>query len=166
MNNDLTQTVFGEQLGYKFTLAETLGFLNKNNLLNIGELAELAISIKSNVAQARACQEGYDLVNGIEIKHGQTHHNPKKTRMVAWLSKKNKTGRMLAIVTESVTNKQYYFDIPHSAYSKVRGNAFVISFKLDGTPIKSNRSYYMPNWWNYEVKDFATLCEIAATHQE
>ncbi len=170
MNNELTQTVFGEQLFIKFTLAEAIGLIHSKNLLNIGELAEKAISIKANVAQARACQEGYDVVNDhgsrLEIKHGQTHLNTRQNGMVAWLSKKNKTAHMLAVITETVTNKQYYFAIPHSAYSQVEGNAFDIIFDLDGSPIKIRPRSSYPSWWQYEVKSFADLCAIAASHKE
>lgn len=169
MNNDLTRTVFGDQLGIQMVFAEAIELIHQHGLLNIGELAEKAISLKSNTQQAQPCQEGFDLVNEygatLEIKHGQTHLNTRNNGMVAWLSKKNKTSQMLAVVTETVSKKQYYFSIPYSAYSQVGGNAFDIVFDLDGTPIKYRpRSRY--NWWRYQVASFDELCQIASGHKE
>jgi hypothetical protein len=164
MDNELTRTVFGDQLGIQFTLAEAINLIHANGLLNIGELAEKAISCKSQLTQAPRCQEGFDFINKngtpIEVKHGQTHKKSNSTQRVAYISKKNKEAHMLAIVTEAVTGKQYYFSIPYHAYKYKDGNAFDITFTESGAPITYRpRSQY--NWWNYEVKSFAELCEIA-----
>jgi len=166
MDNDLTYAVFGNQLGIKFTMAEAISLLHEQGLINIGELAEKAISNKARLEQAPRCQEGYDFINQngvpIEVKHGQTHLTPNGTKMDAWISKRNKTAHILAIVTESVTGKQYYFSIPYKAYSTVNANAFDITFTLSGKPIK-NRPRSRHNWWAYEVESFDALCDIANT---
>jgi hypothetical protein len=79
--------------------------------------------------------------------------------MPAWVSKKNKTGPIAAVVTEQLTGKQYYFFIPESAYSQASANAISVPFNADGTPRKVPRSAtYLPNWWSYEESTFSSLC--------
>lgn len=164
MKNDLTKAVFGNALSKSATLSEHLQMLNDMNLLNIGELAEIAISKTSKVDRCTVNQEGYDLVNGLEIKHAQTHERSAKgNTMSAWISIKNKTGDILAVVSESKTKKQYFFNLPHNYYRSFNANAIGVPFEADGRPRRfQKRSSGFTSPWYYEVSDYKTLCDIAS----
>ena len=124
MKNDLTETVFGKDLDRTFTLAEALDLLSSHNLIDVGELAERAISKKSGVAQCGKNTPGIDLVNGMQIKHAQTNPGNKtyEKRLVAWCSIKNTDAPILLVVTERLTKKQYFFYVPYDAYKYVNAN--------------------------------------------
>ena len=152
MNNELTKTVFGENLDKKFTLSEVLSELNKLDLLNIGELAELAISIGSGVKKCEKLTENIDLESGHQIKHARTHLRP-NGYWIATVSR-NTTAPILLVVSETKTKKQYFFHIPYAAHRHLSGNTIGISFGAHGWPSSGQ-------WWAYEVKSFDKLCEIA-----
>lgn len=162
MKNDLTLAIFGKTaLSTTGTLAEHISMLNKMNLINVGELAELAISKTSNIERCSPCNPGFDLINGIEIKHGQTRSVKYNTR-IAYISIKNKTGPIYAVVTELLTNKLYYFIFPESYYQQYNGNAFQINFHLSGAPKRFRRSQAASQSpWDYEVSSFKELCTLA-----
>ena len=153
MRNALTQTVFGDLLDKQFTLEDALSFLQSKRLLQVGELAELAISIKAGVELCKKNTAGIDTVTGKQIKHAQTQLDTVKKQ--AWISKKNTRAPILAVVTEQLTNEQYYFHIPFKAYDRLYGNAIGIPFHDDGRPYRWN------SWWEYEVGSFEALCELA-----
>jgi hypothetical protein len=148
MKNDLTKAVFGNTLFKTATLSEHLQMLNDMNLLNIGELAEIAISKTSKVDRCAINQEGYDLINGLEIKHAQTHERSAKgNTMSAWISIKNKTGDILAVVSESKTKKQYFFNLPYNYYKSFNANAtYSIHHNL-------NTSAIIFNFWDETTGD-------------
>lgn len=159
MRNILTETVFGEKLNQKMTLCEALTLLQEKELLNAGELAEKAVSMFTGIAQTSRCQSGYDLINGWEIKHGQTHQlatSSTRTAYVAGL--KNKTDTIRVIITEQFTGKLYFFKIPHSAYIPHAKSSISWSFNKHGTPNRIKTSGTRENFWNYEVNTFAELC--------
>ena len=164
MKNELTLAVFGEnKLNETNTLSEHITLLNKLKLINIGELAEIAISKTSNIDRCAPCNEGYDLVNGVEIKHGQTH--PESIRgntLKAWISIKNKTGNIYAVVTETLTAKQYFFRFPTRYYNGFNANAICVPFETNGRPRKfqkRNSSNFNP--WYYEIGSYRELCKLA-----
>ena len=163
MKNELTKTVFGKNLDRTYTLSEAITLLHGMDMFNIGELAERAISKKSKVPQCAKNTPDADLINGKEIKHAQTHpDNPNGNTLPAYFGKKNKQSQILGVVTEQLTSKQYYFNIPYSAYNQASANTLSIPFELDGTPRKEPKAAtYLPNWWDYEVKSFTALCKIA-----
>ena len=157
MNNVLHKTVFGSQLTKTYTLEEILNMLASKQLLNYGELTEQAISKKSKVAQCDKNTPGIDLVSGVQIKYAQTNYNTQSNKGSLWgyISKKKHVETILAVVTETVTNKQYFFEFKHKDYKHINGNTFGIPFELDGTPRRSNY------WWLNEVPSFNCLCELA-----
>ena len=152
MNNDLTRAVFGNNLNKTYTLSDVLSSLNKIDLLNIGELAELAISKKSGVKQCEKLTENIDLESGHQIKHARTHLRT-SGYWIATVSR-NTTAPILLVVSETKTKKQYFFHIPYSAHRHLSGNTIGISFGQYGRPSSGQ-------WWRYEIKSFDELCEIA-----
>jgi hypothetical protein len=158
MKNELTETVFGKKLDQTFTLSEALDLIGSYNLLDIGELAERAISKRSGVAQCSKNTPGIDLESGVQIKHAQTNPNNSTydAQLKAWCSIKNTTAPILLVITERATKRQYFFHIPYLAYSHVSANTIGIPFHRSGLPYRSNR------WWRYEVDSFDTLCELAS----
>lgn len=152
MINDLTKTVFEENLHKEFVLADILSSLNDLDLLNIGELAELAISKKSGIEKCTKLTENIDLVTGVQIKHARTHLRPNGYR-IATVSRKT-TAPILLVVSEMYTKKQYFFHIPYEAHCHLSANTISINFNEFGWPNNGQ-------WWRYEVKSFDELCEIA-----
>jgi hypothetical protein len=153
MRNDLTQTVFGDLLNKKFTLADTLAMLDKMDLLQNGQLAELAISKTSGIAMCGKLTKNIDLVTGKQIKHARTHLRPTGS-WVATISR-NTTAPMLVVIAETNTNKNYYLHIPYKAHSHLLGNTIGINFGSDG-----NR---LDNHWlsSHKVDNYNEFCELA-----
>jgi hypothetical protein len=152
MNNELTRAVFGDNLDKTFTLSDVLSGLNNMDLLNIGELAELAISMRSGIEKCDKLTENIDLKSGYQIKHARTHLRP-NGYWIATVSR-NTTAPILLVISETKTKKQYFFHIPYKAHRHLSGNTIGISFGAHGWPSSSQ-------WWAYEVKSFDELCKIA-----
>lgn len=153
-NNVLFEAIFGDVLQTPMTLAKAIDVLSKHDLINIGELAELAISKKSGVELCVKNTPEVDLVSGVQIKHAQTNPHSASGRLLAHVSIKGTRAPILAIVTERMRNKQYYFYIPYKARSHLCGNTISIPFTDVGYPGGGQ-------WWNYEVESFEALCELA-----
>lgn len=152
MRNELTQTVFGDLLNKKFTLADTLAMLDKMDLLQNGQLAELAISKTSGIAMCGKLTKNIDLVTGKQIKHARTHLRPTGS-WYATISR-NTTAPMLVVISETATGKHYYLNIPYNAHSHMAGNTINISFGRNGTSFNSH-------WWKHKVDSYDELCELA-----
>jgi len=152
MRNALTQTVFGKELDKKYTLADALTKLDKMDLLQNGQLAELAISKTSGVEMCSKLTKNIDLVTGKQIKHARTHLRPTGT-WYATISR-NTTAPMLVVISETNTGKHYYLSIPYNAHSHMLGNTINISFGKDGSGLNSH-------WWRYKVNSYEELCELA-----
>jgi len=151
MKNDLTKSLFGNKLDKTGTLAEHIQMLNEMNLLNIGELAELAISKKSGVKMCDANTPNIDLVSGKQIKHAQTHF--RQGVMIATISRRT-TATMLIVITETKTQKQYFLNIPYAAHKHLNAQTISVYFDKNGKPGQSQ-------WWKYRVDSFKELCELA-----
>jgi hypothetical protein len=156
INKDLFSAVFGDALSNRVTLSRAIEILDERNLINIGELAEQAISIKSNIALCSKNTPEIDLVSGKQIKHGRTNPCTQHTGLKAFCSIKNHTSTILFVATETHTKKEYYFVFPYSSYKKYYGNTISVPFDWCGVPSRSNK------WWSYEVESFEKLCESAA----
>lgn len=155
MINDLTKTIFGNNLYKSYTLADVLAELNKMNLINSGELAEQAISKKSGVKQCARNTPEIDLESGIQIKHAQTSFVKNKPNLQkAYITIKGTRAPILAVITEQVTGKQYFLNIPYKARNHLSGNTISLCFDQYGNPGNSQ-------WWAYEVSSFKDLCELA-----
>jgi hypothetical protein len=161
MVNDLTVTLFGHQaLNSKMSFKDTLSLLQELDLINIGELAEKAVSKKTGVKQTGKCQQGYDLENGWEIKHGQAHLNAKGTQRKAYIAgMENKTGTLRVVITERLTGNLYFFKVPYKAYKDYTTSSLCWAFDAEGQPQRtSKRATTRPNYWDYEVASFDELC--------
>lgn len=157
MSNILIETVFKNELMNTMTLKDAIELLTKNNLIDIGELAERAISIKSGVDRCSKNTPNIDLVSEKQIKHAQTNPDNlgKAGNLRAHISIKGITAPILAVVTERVTKKQYFFYFPYSSFSMYDANTFSICFN-------SNTGEPASGWaWGYEVASFAKLCKMA-----
>ena len=153
MSNALTQTLFGSQLHVPTTLENAINFLLSKNLINVGELAEQAISKKSGVAMCSKNTANIDLVSGVQIKYSTVKKPASSDRYLAYISI-NTTAPILCVITNPVINEQYFLHIPYSAFRHLSGNCIAISFGKDGHPGSSI-------WWHYEVDSFEELCEAA-----
>lgn len=161
MVNDLTVTLFGHQaLNQQMSFKDTLSLLQELDLINVGELAEKAVAKKTGVKQTAKCQEGYDLENGWEIKHGQTHLNARGTQRKAYIAgMQNKTGTLRIVITERLTGQLYFFKVPFCAYKDYRGSSLNWNFDVNGQPQReSARATTRPNFWEYQVGSFDELC--------
>jgi hypothetical protein len=154
MSNVLFKTIFGKELTTEMTLERAIHILSEHNLINIGELAELAISKKSGVALCEKNTPEVDLVSGVQIKHAQTNPRSNSGRLLAHVSIKGTRAPILAVVTERKRNKQYFFHIPYRARAHLTGNAIAIPFDDMGYPGSSQ-------WWEYQVSNFDELCNLA-----
>ena len=115
INKDLFTAVFGDTLSNRMTLAQAIEILDERNLIDIGELAEQAISIKSNIALCSKNTPEIDLVSGKQIKHGRTNPATQNTGLKAFCTIKNHTSTILFVATEIHTKKEYYFVFPYSS---------------------------------------------------
>ena len=152
--NVLFEAIYGHHLEDKMTLQQAIHLLSSHNLINIGELAEIAISKKSGVSLCDRNTPEVDLVSGVQIKHAQTNPYANSGRLLAHISIKGTQAPILAVVTERKRNKQYFFHIPYKARAHLCGNAISIPFDDMGYPGSSQ-------WWQYEIDSFEELCELA-----
>ena len=160
MVNDLTVTLFGHQaLNQQMSFKDTLALLQDLDLINIGELAEKAVAKKVGVKQTGRCNVGYDLENGWEIKHGQTHLNSRGTQRKAFIAgMHNKTGTLRVVITERLTGKLYFFKVPHKAYKDYATSSLNWCFDVAGTPQRIPKAATSrPCYWDYEVETFDEL---------
>jgi hypothetical protein len=153
----LYTTIFGNDLNKNLTLFDAIKILEARNLINVGEVAEQAISIGSGIELCSKNTPEIDLVSGKQIKRGLTNPATQwhKGLLHAFCSIKNHTSTILFIATERYTGKDYYFVFPYSAYQWQTGNTISVPFSLSGSPRRSNK------WWAYEVESFEKLCELA-----
>ena len=151
------KTIFGKELDHTCTLEQAITILEARNLINVGEVAEQAISIGSGIALCSKNTPEIDLVSGKQIKRGLTNPDTQwhSGSLKAFCSIKGHTSTILFVATERYTNKDYYFVFPHSAYKYQNGNTISIPFNLNGNPRRTNK------WWYYEVESFKKLCEAA-----
>ena len=157
MSNVLLKEVFGSKLTRTYTLEEAFELFDSIDIIAHGELAEKAISKKSGVQQCAKNQPYIDLVSGVQIKYAQTNYETQaySGSLRAYITIKGHTEKILAVVTETVTKKQYFFCFPYSSYKHYNANTFAIPFDVNGNPRRSN------DRWYYEVESWDALCELA-----
>jgi hypothetical protein len=152
MNNQLVKAVFGNKLNKSYKLSDILSMLDKSSYLHMGEITEVGISNHSGVARCKKLTENIDLVTKKQIKYAKTY----KRSAGSWCAtvSRNTTAPMLVVVDEQCTGKQYYFYIPFKAHRHLKGNTINMSFGTDGC-------YTDGIWFDYQVKNFDTLCKFA-----
>jgi hypothetical protein len=120
------------------------------SLLNMG-LLQVSTAVEHAVAHAGGTtvvsEDKHDLANGDEVKAASVRLRGYGKSYDAYISNtKGKTGNLRVQVYERITDKFYYFVIPHSKYSKV--TYLEIPFNLNGLPKLNN------HWWIWEVDSF------------
>jgi hypothetical protein len=153
MSNALTQTLFGNELSTMMSLDTAINLLLSKNLINVGELAEQAISKKSGVAMCGKNTANIDLVSGVQIKYSTVKKAASSDYYLAWISI-NTTAPILCVINNPVLNTQYFLHIPYHAFRHLTGNCINVPFGRDGYPGSSQ-------WWHYQVNSFEELCELA-----
>ena len=154
MSNVLTTAIFGKQLDAQMSLADAFELLDSQNLINIGELAELAISAISGVELCSKNTPDIDLITGKQIKHVRVCKSPSSDYYKAYISI-NTCSDILCVITNPVANDQYYLYIPYRAFKHYSANTISISFGRCGLDPRPS------HWWHYEVSSFQELCELA-----
>jgi len=165
--NDHTIAIFGrEMLKKRMSVGKLLRLLDDMKLLHIGEVAEQAKSKTSGIALCKRNTPGKDFVNGVQCKHVKTWPEPKHTGIRASLSPTSSKGPLSVTVTETITDKQWYFWIPLADAQKAHCIKF--TFNADGSPRvgKGRSDSYLPDWWDYKVKDYKTLCKMIKEYRE
>jgi hypothetical protein len=135
------------------SLDNAINLLLSKNLINVGELAEQAISKKSGVAMCGKNTANIDLVSGVQIKYSTVKKPASSKYYIAYISI-NTTAPILCVINNPVLNEQYFLHIPYRAFKHLSGNCINIVFGKDGHPGTSQ-------WWHYEVDSFEQLCELA-----
>ena len=153
MNNVLTETLFGDMRQTRMSFEKAFNFLLSKDLINVGELAEQAISKKSGVAMCNKNTANIDLVSGVQIKYATVKKPASSDYYLAFISLRT-TAPILCVITNPVINQQYFLHIPYKAFRLVNGSCINILFGKDGHPRPSQ-------WWHYEVDSFEELCELA-----
>lgn len=154
MNQDLINYAFaGEDFSKPYTLAEAATFFHGRNILNLGELAEQAISKKIKIGQQTRNKEGSDLLDGTEIKYSIVQFYTSSTYATIG-NVKNKTGTIRAWVYEERTKKNHYFLIPYSVYSQYfeggKKSTMKVWFDSKGKP-RTPKFNTNPNLWECRV---------------
>lgn len=154
MKDILAETYFGLDVYNKMSLMEAINLLRRHDLLNIGELAERAISVQSGVDMCDKNTPNIDLVTGKQIKHATVKKGASSKYYKAYITI-NTDAPILCVITNPISGKQYFLHIPYSAHAHLTGSCINIGFGTDGrTPASSQ-------WWRYEVDSFESLCELA-----
>lgn len=131
------------------------------NMIPMGDIAiesmlETAIAVENNITKYST--EGADFLNedgsaGGDAKKASAFLNPNRPRREAHIKGiKNKTGDLYICVYEPLLEKFYYFNIPHSFYSKRK--TLAIYFELNGTPRTERMRWDSPeNLWKYHCPE-------------
>jgi hypothetical protein len=140
---------------------DTLNILIEMGALQVSTLLELAIANVGDLDVISANE--HDLSDGSEVKMATVRiHNYGKSYRANISNTKNKSGLIRAQVLEPITDRFYYFAIPHNAHSMVTGASNIeIPFHLDGRPRKDYKPRSLPNWWSYEVSSFEDVCNVS-----
>ena len=153
MRDILAETYFGADVNNKMTLMEAINLLRSHDLLNSGELAERAISVRSGIDMCRKNTPNIDLVTGKQIKHATVKKAGTRLFYRASISI-NTTAPILCVITNPFDGEQYFLHIPYSAHRYLTGNCITIPFGKDGQGGASR-------WWAYQVDSFQELCDLA-----
>ena len=159
MKDFLASIVFGER--YTNGFQSLFDELRDLNLINIGELFELAVSKHSGIAMCPRNTPNIDLVTNYQLKNSQTYpEHLLKDKMYAYISVEKTTAPILAAVYERLTNKIYFFHFPPESYTYIQANTIKIPFTNHGTPVYVPTGRAKINWWLYKLNSFDELCEI------
>lgn len=131
------------------TFLDVIDELWKNNLINVGELAEQAAVKKSkNLKQNTRCKKGSDFTDLTEHKYSTVSYYSKNCGRAQINGIKNKVGDIRIMVFEPVQSRNWYFKVPFSVYKKVA--SLKVYFNLDGTPRDPVKCTNKINLWNHK----------------
>lgn len=133
-----------------------------DRLLSAGKLLEAAISKCKGLE--RFDTVGKDFVDGSDAKSSSVRWSSNHKSYSANISDvSNKKGLLRCMVYERITDRFYYFLIPHAAYKHISSTSNIeIPFNHDGLP-KRDAKFRNVNWWDFEVPDFdGILADVAA----
>ena len=150
MNLELVKLRFSKkQLDAQMTLVEAIEFLWKDNLINVGEMAEQAAVRKSKtLKQNTRGKKGSDFTDLTEHKYSTVAYGSKNCGRAQINGIKNKVSDIRAMVFEPVRSKNWYFKIPFAVYKDVA--SLKVYFNLDGTPRDPVRCDSKINLWEYQ----------------
>jgi hypothetical protein len=98
----------------------------------------------------------YDLSDGSDAKYATVRkHSNSYGAIIGGI--KNKTGLLRIQIYEPMTQKFYFFCIPHAEYKGLK-REIEIPFTKTGDPkrgLKQDTTF--PNWWDYEVSSFEEM---------
>ena len=130
-----------------------------DDILQLGQLHEQAISKQAKGKMLRESTVGKDFYNGDDAKlisvrtsgYGQVYSAP-----IAGIHAK--TGNLLASCYERKQKKWYFFKIPYHAYKNIPKTSNIdIPFEMNGDPRRIPRRSNAYCWWDHEVKTFKDL---------
>ena len=154
MDRELVSMVFSRyRLKKQTTLEQVIEMLWKQNLINVGELAEQAIAKNSDLMQNSRGNKGSDFSDWSDSKYVTVYHD-KSSSYGSISGFGNKVGTLRVCCHEPKTGRNYYFLIPRRVYRKYlkagKNDSLKIWFNRDGSPRKP-KSSKRPDLWLYEV---------------
>jgi hypothetical protein len=152
MNKKLVSMVYSNYYRKElFTLEEAIEFLWKDNVINVGELAERALVKKNKkLKQNSRGQKGSDFNDDSDSKYSTVcYYDGTAYATIAGI--KNKIGMLRVMVHEPKTNKNYFFRIPHKVYAPYVGknDSLKVWFDKEGNPRHPKRNL-RHNLWRHE----------------
>ena len=150
MNTELVKLRFTKNtLDSQLTVIEAIVLLWKDNLINVGEMAEQALVKKSkNLKQNSRGKKGSDFDDLTEHKYSTVRYESANCGRAQITGIKNKVGDIRIMVYEPVQDKNWYFRIPNSVYNKVA--TLKVYFNLDGSPRNPVRIDSKINLWDHK----------------
>jgi hypothetical protein len=135
-----------------FTLEEAIAFLWKDNVINVGELAERAIVRNSkNLKQNSRGLKGSDFSDKSDSKYVTVSYY--KNSAYASINRiQHKIGMLRVMIHEPKNNKNYFFRIPYKVYAPYRteNNSLKVYFDTKGNPRRPTRKNIRYDLWNYK----------------
>ena len=149
----LKDRFLGESSGVPTTWGEVFAALDALGLINIGRLNEIVIADERKVALCEnPCEKGKDFVDTAEAK--LTTLRPCKVGK-CWVANVtsliNKIGLVLCTVIDPITEKEWYFRIPNSAYAGQ--TSFQLCFDENRQPTSASSRYT-----KFNVSTFEEMC--------
>lgn len=152
MNQELVKMAFSRHYRTDyFTLEEAIEFLWKRDLINVGELAEMALSKKGKLKKATKCNKGYDFDDKSDSKYVTVCHYSKGSYATIG-GIRHKIGTLRVMAYEPKTNTNYYFKVPYEVYKPytTADDSLKIWFDGQGNPRNPKRNTRNYNLWDYE----------------
>lgn len=151
MNRELVRLAFSNYYRKEYvTLEDAIEFLWERNLVDVGELTELAITKQGKLKKESRGNKGFDFNDHSDSKYCTVNHYEKISyATIAGIC--NKIGPLRVMVYEPLTNKNYFFKIPHKVYKPftLANDTIKVWFDAQGSPRNPKRNL-RENLWNYQ----------------